>query len=572
MKALILAAGLGTRLLPFTEHTPKPLFTIGGCPLLDILICRLKNAGCEAVIINTHHLHEKMESFIAGRNYEIPVSLRHEPEILGTGGAIRNVADFWDARAFMVINSDIFTNTDLRKVYDFHLMHPHPATLVLHDFPELNTVAADADGLILDFRNSDFQFPVSKLTFTGIQVLDPEILNFIPRGIFSDSIAAYEKLLSGGGKIKAFVSEGDDWNDLGTPKRYKQTALEKMAEKVFDSEFGIRNSEFGITPLKGDGSDRKWYRLRVGNHSIIAADHGIRENDGTSETDAFVNIGCHLHRKGVPVPEIYLADTFSGLVFLEDLGDTHLRNLAREARNTEEFPVPSSQLISHYKSVIDILVQMSVLGAEDFDITWTYQSEYYDRELILEKECRYFVEAFLRGYLGRDFCFEDFEDEFITLADRAVAFSVNGFMHRDMQSQNIMFSPHSGNSGEFRLIDFQGGRMGPIQYDLASLLIDPYVDLPLPAQEHLLTYCIEKRSSVSYVDPEKFRIGYEYCALSRNLQMLGAFGYLSRVRGKTWFEEYIPAALKTLRYRLSLFDDTLFSKLRRIEIDGFAEE
>jgi len=145
-------------------------------------------------------------------------------------------------------------------------------------------------------------------------------------------------------------------------------------------------------------------------------------------------------------------------------------------------------------------------------------------------------------------------------------------MHRDMQSQNIMFFSHSGNNGEFRLIDFQGGRMGPIQYDLASLLIDPYVDLPLPAQEHLLTYCIEKRSSVSYVDPEKFRIGYEYCALSRNLQMLGAFGYLSRVRGKTWFEEYIPAALKTLRYRLSLFDDTLFSKLRRIEIDGFAEE
>ena len=88
MKALILAAGFGTRLRPFTEDTPKPLFPIAGRPLLDILIRNLQDAGCEAIIINTHHLYLKIKSFIAKQSYTIPVCTRHEPEILGTGGAI----------------------------------------------------------------------------------------------------------------------------------------------------------------------------------------------------------------------------------------------------------------------------------------------------------------------------------------------------------------------------------------------------------------------------------------------------------------------------------------------------
>ena len=96
MKALILAAGLGTRLRPYTDHTPKPLFSIQGRPLLDIMIFKLIAAGCKAVIINTHHRHAQIESFIAQQTYPIPIQTRYEPDILGTGGAIKNVADFWN--------------------------------------------------------------------------------------------------------------------------------------------------------------------------------------------------------------------------------------------------------------------------------------------------------------------------------------------------------------------------------------------------------------------------------------------------------------------------------------------
>ncbi|MEA3428911.1 MAG: nucleotidyltransferase family protein, partial [Thermodesulfobacteriota bacterium] len=232
MKAMILAAGLGTRLLPFTESTPKPLFTISGRPLLDIIIHSLQSAGCEAVIINAHHLHKNIDSFLASQQYAIPVCTRYEPVILGTAGAIKNAADFWDAQPFMIINSDIFTDIDLRKVYNFHLSHNNPATLVLHDCAEFNNVCVDKNDFINGFRDQGEEGNAGhtrKLTFTGIQVLDPEILELIPDRIFSGSVGVYRKLILSGKKIKAYISKKYYWKDIGTPERYTETVFDKMA-------------------------------------------------------------------------------------------------------------------------------------------------------------------------------------------------------------------------------------------------------------------------------------------------------------------------------------------------------
>jgi len=187
MKALILAAGLGTRLLPFTRIIPKPLFPIAGRPLLDIHIHALRNAGCEAVTVNTHHLAEEIETFIADRHYPIPVYSRYEPEILGTGGAIKNLEDFWDRRPFFVVNSDIVTDIDLRTVYDFHVHHPYPVTLVLYNCPEINTVSVSSDGFVSGFQAKETRTSGLHRTFTGIQVLDPEILRYIPESEFTSS-------------------------------------------------------------------------------------------------------------------------------------------------------------------------------------------------------------------------------------------------------------------------------------------------------------------------------------------------------------------------------------------------
>ena len=569
MKALILAAGFGTRLLPFTENTPKPLFTVAGRPLLDIIICNLQHAGCKAVIINTHHLYQKIDSFLDLQKYSIPVITRHEPEILGTGGAIKNVADFWDDKPFMVINSDIVTDIDLKKVYDFHLNHHHPVTLVLHDDPEFNTVSINNNGFITDFHERvprPFLPPspasglkslrpegTKILTFTGIQVLDPEVLGLIPDSGFSSSIDLYLKLISENKKVRAFISKEYFWKDIGTPERYWQAVFEKMAPEAFKRAFpDWLNNKIVRTELKGDGSERNWYRLTAGNRSLVMADHGIRRQRATNETDSFVAIGRHLHGKGIPVPKTYLYDTFSGLVFLEDLGNVNLQTVIQNTENPGE-------IISCYKSVIRLLVELSVSCATDFDPAWTHQTSSYNKDLILEKECRYFVDAFLKEYLGMDTCFEDLEDEFVSLADKALEFSVNGFMHRDMQSRNIMV-----NNNRFYFIDYQGGRIGPIQYDLASLLIDPYVELPRSMQTELLNFCVEMLSSIISLDPHNFLACYKYCAITRNLQILGAFGYLSRIRGKTYFEKYIPKAIKSLKYNLSALENTEFPGIKSI--------
>jgi len=481
-------------------------------------------------------------------------------------GAIKNVADFWDDHPFMVINSDIVTDIDLKKVYEFHLNHNYPVTLVLHDDPRFNTVSVNKDGFITKFHDSTplpsppasgpniHRFGESgKLTFTGIQVLDPQVLERIPDNIFSNSIDIYRELISENKKLCAFISKEYYWKDVGSPERYSKAVFEHMAPEAFKHAFpsGLHKKIFR-TQLKGDGSDRNWYRLTSGNRSLVMADHGIRKNQSTMEVDSFIAMGRHLHNKDIPVPEIYLYDTFSGLVFMEDLGDVNLQTLVLNTENPEE-------IISYYKSVIGLLGNLSVIGAKGFDPLWTYQTSHYDQDLILEKECRYFVDAFLRKYLGMNICFEDLEDEFRSLADRALKFSVNGFMHRDMQSRNIMVK-----NNRFYFIDFQGGRLGPIQYDLASLLIDPYVELSHRVRNLLLNFSVQTLSSVLNVDPDDFLSGYKYCSITRNLQILGAFAYLSRIKGKRYFEKYIPNAINTLMHNFSALKNSNFPKIESL--------
>lgn len=551
MRALILAAGLGTRLRPYTRTTPKALFTLAGRPLLEVHIRRLAEAGCEAVGVNTHHLPAAIEAFIASRRFDIPVHLRHEPTILGTGGAIKNWADFWNHRPFMVINADISTTIDLKSVYEFHLRRRPAATLVLVDDPEFNTVGVGPGGRIREFASSRADAPVGALTFTGIQVLEPLVLDYIPADAVRSSIDAFRAMIAAGLSVQAFVPDRGDWRDLGTPERYRVAAAEASAREAWRRAFADA-APVDLTPerIEGDGSDRQWSRWRNPGGSMVLADHGLRIASGVTEADAFVAIGRHLKARRIPVPAIYFADAFAGLVFLEDLGDTNLQRAVQGRTNR-------GQVLRTYRAVIDECIRMAVDGAQGFDTAWTFQTPDYSREVILERECRYFRDAFLIGYAGLDVD-DDFGDEFNRIADGALEGSAPGFMHRDFQSRNIMVK-----NDRFYFIDFQAGRLGPPQYDLAALLIDPYVGLAPAEQDHLLDYAMQRLALRRPVDPASFRRGFAFCALSRNLQVLGAFGFLSQVKGKPQFARYIPAALRTLETRLAGFEPPGFPKLQR---------
>jgi aminoglycoside/choline kinase family phosphotransferase len=413
----------------------------------------------------------------------------------------------------------------------------------MHDHADFNSVAVDGSGRIrmMPPRALGEAPSGSRLmAFTGIHVIDPQVLDLIPEGQAYSIVDAYQQLLDRGEVLRAHLPEPFYWRDIGTPAAYRRTAYEQLAPQAFAAAICDPPPSVDAlkrTALAGDGSDRRWYRLEAGSRRLILADHGLREEPPPAEADAYIAIGHHLHRRSVAVPRIYKADPFSGLVFCQDLGDQNLM-MRIQADTSDEI---SGHIEASYRQVIDALLDLGIEGAVGFDPGWTYQSTSYDRDLILEKECRYFLEAFINRYLGFDAAHVALADEFARLADALMANSVAGLVHRDMQSRNILW-----HSGRPYFIDFQGARPGPLQYDIAALLIDPYVNLAPRLQEGLFDYfrqhVIERRSC----DPAQLERGYRLCRVTRNLQILGAFAHLSQVKGKPGFKAYIPPAASAL--------------------------
>jgi len=529
MKALILAAGLGTRLLPYTQAIPKPLFTLISSPMLEHLIQKLVDIGCKQIVINTHHLHEQIKNFVMQNRYRDIIHTIHEPVILDTGGAIANAEPFLGDHPFFVINSDIISNIDLKKAYNLHEQSNCLATLVLHDHDNFNKVEIDDSGYI-----QGFDAKTRGLAFTGVQILSPEIFACFPDKKIFSSIEVYKNLCKTK-QVKALIDKNIFWSDIGTKDSYSRTSLLLLAATQFKIDQGaIKNIQ--VDRLAGDGSDRNWYRVKYNDRSLIVSDHDIclPQSDGLLQINAFIHIGNHLSLQSIPVPHIYNYDKLSGMVILEDLGDIHLETRIKE-KNSDKFT------LKLYKKVIDELIGFSIKGSVDFNKDWTYQTPTYSKELILEKECGYFMEEFIQNYRKLNFSLNDFVKEFNHIADHALKNGFIGLMHRDMQSRNIMV-----RNSKIYFIDFQGARSGPLQYDLASLLIDPYVNLKDQIKDELLQYAIEKLK-LSRDKKEKFLQCYHYCSLTRSMQILGAFSFLSQTKKRKKFEQYIPDSIKGLK-------------------------
>lgn len=529
-KALILAAGLGTRLAPYTDVTPKPMFTLAGKPLLYYWIRRLAKAGCGEIFINTHHLHTQIEAYIATNTWDVLVHTFYEPVLLGTAGAVQNIADHWRETDLMVVNSDIICDCDLTELLQWHRRSQNEVSLLLTDCPQFNMVTTDATDAITGFNAP--ANPAAR-TFTGVQVVTAAVLDYIPATGFYHSIDAYKAMLQDDRTMKGLTLAGR-WQDLGDARRYREAALTAGARKTFGKIFND-NDDFVTEMLKGDGSDRIWRRLRTPENSMIVADHGLTppEDFGKiNETEAFINIGRHLNAKNLAAAPIYFHDAFAGLVFTEDLGDLNLQAYVLKHCNKQ-------QVIQIYMQIIDNLILFNREGIKGFAREWAWQTASYDRDLIINNECGYFRRRFVEEYLGIGTVALDLQAEFEYLAEKITQHSLWGLMHRDMQSRNIMIK-----DGKPYYIDYQGARLGPLQYDLASLLYDPYVMLDESTRNLLLNYCYDHEELLGWQD--KLEKGFYYCALSRSMQALGAYAFLSRIKGKPWFKTYMTPALQNL--------------------------
>lgn len=219
-KAMLLAAGLGIRLRPLTLTTPKPLLPLDGICLIDHQLSYLAQSGIREVVVNLHHLGDKIKAHVGGGSqYGLTVTYSEEPEILGTGGGIKKAGHLFGTNPFIALNADALIDVDIGSLIARHFSSKASATMVVKTFGAVdnyNPVDIDMAGFIKGFGKGNH-------FYTGLQILGPEILTALPpSGTVSCLIRdGYEPLLKRDAPIAAFLYEGY-FNDLGTPERYTQ--------------------------------------------------------------------------------------------------------------------------------------------------------------------------------------------------------------------------------------------------------------------------------------------------------------------------------------------------------------
>jgi mannose-1-phosphate guanylyltransferase len=251
MNAAILAAGLGTRLRPLTLSAPKALAPILNRPLLGILLAQLKEAGAAAVAVNTHHLAGQVHDFLDRESpSKVQVLIRHEPEILGTGGGLRGLAQLLGEGPFLAMNSDILTDLDLAGIFSRH--HKDAVgTLVLHDCPPFNNVWTDGRGHVAGIGQEAAGASGPPLAYTGVQVVGESILEFLPAQGPADLVAAWRQAMAAGGRLDAAVVKGHFWQEVGSPAAYLEAH-----RRLQDGEGGALRRFFPeiADPLLGSGA------------------------------------------------------------------------------------------------------------------------------------------------------------------------------------------------------------------------------------------------------------------------------------------------------------------------------
>ena len=214
MQAMILAAGFGTRLLPFTSYRPKPLFPVLNTPLLVAAVRRLKNFGFSRIVVNCHHLGEQV---LAALDDIDGVRIQYEEIILGTGGGLRRALDSLDDEPLLVVNGDIYHTIDVAEFYHHHIKSGQAITMAVHDCPRFNKLSI-RDQCVVDFdgrAQGDEQ-----LAFTGIQVVNPDLLTGIKKETASCIIEYYRSLLAQEMAINTRRYNSCSWTDMGTPADY----------------------------------------------------------------------------------------------------------------------------------------------------------------------------------------------------------------------------------------------------------------------------------------------------------------------------------------------------------------
>jgi len=292
-----------------------------------------------------------------------------------------------------------------------------------------------------------------------------------------------------------------------------------------------------LQPLQGElgGSGRKIIRLAGGKFTAIGVLYAVRE-----ENRAFLEFSRHFRRHGLSVPEIYAEDLDQGAYLEQDLGDTTLFEFLSRNRAGETI---APQAVEAYRKVVAFLPRFQVEAGRDLDYSICYPCARFDRQSITW-DLNYFKYYFLR-LAGIPFSEPAMEDDFGHLTDFLLTAAQDYFLYRDFQSRNVMLP-----GGQPYFVDYQGGRKGALQYDIASLLFDAKADLPPELRQQLLDHYLEVLGIYIKLEREAFLRHYYGYVYVRIMQALGAYGFRGFYERKTHFLQSVPYALKNLRWLL----------------------
>lgn len=565
-KAFILAAGFGTRMVPLSHDLPKAIMPIWNQSLLARHVDMLKTWGVREILVNLHHGADQVFDEVralAGRGCRIEASF--EPDILGTGGALQRAAWFLDEHPFWLINADIVAQLNPHPLREALRKRKTLAALWMEPQRGPRTVQV-AKGHVVNFQHRE------GATFSGLQVLRREILSYLPEQGFASIISAYQKAMQDGWQVAAVQVPGSYWADVGTPERYLQTHWEmtkgpkvacdpnaivhpkasvnrsviwsgavltasaKVSDAIIGREVRIQGAVSGVVVaaihgledleiaalrkqgwdpantslqvLPPRGSSRSFYRLRTHDRSAIL----VRYDATRAENALYANLTRFLQQQHWPVPPLLWDAPSTCRSLYGDAGDVTLPMTERAYRQVLD------EVLRLQGPITKAFRRRRLLSMPPFDID-TYA---YEHSL--------FCDHYLQGRSPR--LIRQVRKELTRVAER-LRHLPPVLVHRDLQSSNIHWQ-----QGQPVFIDYQGMRLGPAAYDVASLLMDPYISMPVSMQQRLATYYAE-RAGKQVFDSEHLL----WAGIQRLCQALGAYARLSKLPGCGHFQQHLPAAL-----------------------------
>ena len=309
-----------------------------------------------------------------------------------------------------------------------------------------------------------------------------------------------------------------------------------ILKKLFEQHFS--SSAETLRPIgdKLGASGRRIIRLSNHQHSAIGILYEARE-----ENVAYLEFSKHFLRHGLPVPEIYAEDLDHGAYLEEDLGNTTLFQFLTKNRVGDQIAPPA---IDAYRKVVAVLPRFQVEAGRDLNYSVCYPRASFDEQSIAW-DLNYFKYYFLK-LAGIAFNEQALEDDFRHLTDFLLSADRDYFLYRDFQSRNVML-----RDGQPFFLDYQGGRKGALQYDIASLLFDAKADLPPALRQQLLDSYLDQLAGHIPLDRDAFLRHYYAYVLIRIMQALGAYGFRGLYEGRPVFVQSIPYALKNVRWLLN---------------------